>query len=65
VYFVPAFSRIAVRVANSVASNITYNGVKILYQTASTPIISNAQPNNYQFPRSVSAGIISVGERIR
>lgn len=59
--------RIAVRAASSDAATITYNGVKLRYQaTVIMPALATAGfPNNYQHPKSVSAGIMSIGEKIR
>lgn len=66
-FFLPKNSRISVRVANGVATSTTYNGLKIMYMAANKLVAQSdsALPNNYQFARSVSAGVISMSERIR
>jgi hypothetical protein len=65
-YFVPMGSRISVRVANGHANAVTYEGVKLMYQAAGLPLETDVQlPNNYQHARCESAGIISMGEKIR
>jgi hypothetical protein len=62
--FVPAGSRLTVRVANSMASATAYNGVKLLYQIASGVIEQRTGlSNNYQFVRAGDG--MSCSERIR
>lgn len=65
--YINRHDRLSVRVANSVATAVTYNAVKIMY-TVPGQLVENSDYeliNNYQFARSVSAGVISLGERIR
>lgn len=55
---------IGCRIAGTVA-NVIYHGIKILYQATKPNYGPVNLPNNYQGIKSSSAGIISVGERIR
>jgi len=66
--FVPEFSRLKFRIADSNASAISYDGIKIGYQIPQNKhalIEDNQMPNNYQFTQSVSDNVISITEKIR
>ncbi|MBV5280269.1 MAG: hypothetical protein J0651_03150, partial [Actinobacteria bacterium] len=45
-YFIPLGSRIAVRATDSIASAITYGGVKILYQEGTAPTVALNTPSD-------------------
>jgi hypothetical protein len=55
-------SRVSVRVANSVATAVTYDAVKLRYQATGVVLSRTSLPNNYKFPRSAG---LSVTEKIR
>jgi hypothetical protein len=59
-FLVPALSRVAVRVTDSVSTALTYNGVKLRYMS-SVPLIqlsTGSYPNSYQ---RVTGGMFPVG----
>lgn len=63
-YFIPQYSTVSIRVANSVAAADTYNGMKLQYLSASSVVPPSVSNGNIEIFKGVSAGSgISVSER--
>lgn len=57
-YVMPALSTFCIRVARGIATAVTYNGIKVLYQSDKELVSPNSKMNmnNYQFVHGTSIG---------